>query len=209
MTLRFFFILFLVLDVLVFAIARGVFGTNALPDKVEPERIVQQIRPDSIKILDEAQLRALKRPPCIAWSGLTPAQSNKLLSLLNIAGIQAGARDIQMPMVFKVRIPPLPTREAAEILAENMAAGLGISADSFSVEEGAGGKSAIVFGQFATRAEAVSRFEAIKARGVPNAGIEEIRGVIERQIHAVSTADKVETVLTGQPFARLHKACPQ
>ncbi|MDR3086964.1 MAG: hypothetical protein LBU45_03320 [Azoarcus sp.] len=216
MTSRFFIILFLVLDVLAFVAVRG-FGGDTLPDKTEPARAIQQIHPDYIKILDEARLRALERP-CLAWSGLTPPQSNKLLSLLNTAGIQAAARDVQRPPAWKVRIPPLPTREAAEILAENMAS-FGIGADSFSIEEvppgtvqGRGippGKFAIVFGQFENPVDAANHLETVKARGVPNAGIEEIRSTTERQIQAVATADKLAPVLAGQPFATLYKACPQ
>jgi hypothetical protein len=109
-TLRFLFILFLLLDVLAFAAARGVFSSDdPRPDTTEPERAEKQIRPDSIQIIGQTppapppnvtiQLsppsagKRILPPPvlqeCMVWNGLGATQRTRLIAKLAAAGIEA------------------------------------------------------------------------------------------------------------------------
>jgi hypothetical protein len=149
-------------------------------------------------------------PPkiCLSWSGLNASQGNRLVSLLRAAGIQAKARNIEAPAAWKVRVPPLPTREAAEILADNIVNNLGIAQDGVMVEEAGAKKYVISLGVFSNRGNATRHLEEVKARGVHNAEIE-ARNAVERHIEATVAPAKAEAALAGQPFARLYKPCRQ
>lgn len=232
-TLRFLSILFLLLNVLIFAAMRGWHGTDRRPDATEPERAAQQIHPERITVLGQtppasappAAIEIAQRPRqpeqpappappqapakiCLSWSGLNASQGNRLISLLRAAGIQAKARNIEAPTAWKVRVPPLPTREAAEILADNIINNLGIAKDGVMIEEAGGKKYAISLGVFGNRGNAARRLEEVKARGVHNAEIE-ARNVTERHIEATAAPAKAEAALAGQAFARLYKPCRQ
>ncbi|MDR1062543.1 MAG: hypothetical protein LBL48_01165 [Azoarcus sp.] len=219
-TLRFLSILFLLLNILVFAAARGWLGIVSQPNDTDPERVNKQINPDSIKILSQAPPQtpaatpaatpeAPPPPPpaqtCLAWSGLSASQTTRLLSLFRAAGVQARTRDIEIPAAWKVRLPPLPTREAAEILADALA-DLGIEKGTLLVEETGPRKFAISLGVFANKTNATRYLETIKAKGLHNAEIE-TRSTSERHVEATTVPATAEAVLVGQSFAKRHKPC--
>ncbi|MDR1227915.1 MAG: hypothetical protein LBK55_02680 [Azoarcus sp.] len=219
-TLRFLSILFLLLNILVFAAARGWLGIVSQPNDADPERGDKQINPDSIKILSQAPPQmpvatpaatpeAPPPPPpartCLAWSGLSASQTNRLLSLFRAAGVQAGTRDIEVPAAWKVRLPPLPTREAAEILTDALA-DLGIEKGTLLIEETGPRKFAISLGVFANKTNATRYLETVKAKGLHNAEIE-TRSTSERHVEATTVPATAEAVLVGQSFAKRHKPC--
>jgi hypothetical protein len=218
-TLRFLFILFLLLNILIFAAARGWLGFTPQPDDTDPERINRQVHPDRIKVLSQTPPQAPPQtstvapeapPPapaqtCLAWSGLSASQNNRLLSLLRAAGIPTRTRDVEIPSAWKVRLPPLPTREAAEILADSLV-DLGIEKETLLVEEVGSRKFAISLGVFANRTNATRYLEIIKAKGLHNVEIAP-RNTSERYIEATTVPATAEAVLVGQSFAKRHKPC--
>jgi len=106
---------------------------------------------------------------------------------------------------WRVRVPPLPTREAAEILTDNMAE-LGVEKSAVQIEEVGNNKFAIVIGEsFRSRQGAERYLETIKAKGV-SAGIE-ARNISERRVEATVGKKKAEDLLNGQPFAKRYKSC--
>ncbi|MDR3214168.1 MAG: hypothetical protein LBT71_09685 [Azoarcus sp.] len=222
-TLRFLFILFLLLDILAFAAARGWLGLAPRPDETDPERATRQIYPERIKVLGQTPQSpsatiAVSQPPqppaapqaqqqakiCLSWSGLSTAQGNRLTALLRTAGIQTKTRDIETPTSWKVRTPPLPTREAAEILAGNIVE-LGIAQETLLIEETSAKKYAISLGVFSNRANAMRHLENVRTKGV-NADIE-VRNAVERHIEAIAAPAKAEAALTGQPYVKHYKPC--
>jgi|GEM_PF-1371298 len=219
-TTRFLFIVFALLNILFFAAARGWLDFSSSGSTA---RGSIELYPERIKILgqtplpetEQADLQATPAPPppvpesppvCLAWSGLSAAQNTKLISLFSAAGIRAVARDIQSATSWRVRIPPLPTREAAEILADNMAA-LGVEKSTVRIEEAGSNGFSIVFGEaFRTRQSAERYLDTVKAKGVHNASLE-ARNASERRVEATVSIQKVDSVLEGQPFAKRHKPC--
>jgi len=217
-TIRFLFILFLLLNILFFAALRGWLGFGS---SGESGRISVELNPERIRILgptpppeiaqvdlqtpSDSPPKEAEQPVCLAWSGLSAAQNNKLIALFSAAGIQAATRDIQAASSWRVRVPPLPTREAAEILVENMDESMDKSA--VQIEEAGGNKFAIVLGEsFKTRQAAERYLETVKANGFVNAVIE-ARNAPERRVEATVDAKKAETLLSGQPFAKRYKPC--
>jgi len=218
-TTRFLFILFLLLNLLFFAALRGWLGFGS---SGESDTIAIELNPERVKILGpapppeiaqtDAQVPAdtppeeSERPVCLAWSGLTAAQNTKLIALFSAAGIQAAARDVQAVSSWRVRVPPLPTREAAEILVENMDES-GMDKSTVRIEEAGGDKFAIVLGEsFRTRQAAERYLETAKANGFINAVVEP-RNTSERRVEVTVDVKKAETLLSGQPFAKRHKPC--
>ncbi|MDR1855102.1 MAG: hypothetical protein LBR05_09395 [Azoarcus sp.] len=206
--IRFLFIVLLLLNVLVFGSLRGWFGDADPPDVTDPHRIEKQVYPERIALLggvppaDPAQ--SANTPTCLAWAGLTDVQNNRLISLLGNVGIQARTRDVEVPATFKVSLPALPTREAAEILAENLSDG--IDRTNLKIEENGPKKFTIVLNQFDTQAAADSYLETVKNRGAHNATIT-TRNVSEHRVEATAIPVRAEKALEGQPFATRHKPC--
>jgi hypothetical protein len=231
-TLRFLFILFLLLDVLAFAASRGVFSSDdPQPDITETKRADTQIRPDRIQILGQTPpaptqeitiqispapppgtvvpppAPAPEQPECMAWSGLGTTQSNRLVSLLAAVGIKATAREVAVPTAWKVRIPSQPSRSAAEELVRELIA-RGIEPGSIMIERSGPNQNAIALGHFDIKANATRRLEALKAKGVQNVQIDARNGT-ERQVEVTAPATAVEAALAGQAFAKQHKPCRQ
>ncbi|MCL2160926.1 MAG: hypothetical protein FWH56_03440 [Betaproteobacteria bacterium] len=214
-TTRFLFILFLLLNVLFFAVLRGCFGLGSLE---EQSGVSIELNPERVKILgpvstpENAQANTPaspdqepEKPVCLAWGGLSTAQNNRLISLFSAAGIQAATREVQVPSSWRVRVPPLPTREAAEILTDNIVES-GVDRSSIQIEDAGNDKFVIVIGDsFRSRQSAERYFETIKSKGV-NASIE-TRNTAERRVEATVDKKKAEELLSGQPFARRYKPC--
>jgi len=221
-TTRFLFILLLLLNTLFFAASRGWLdlGSSEEPGRVSielhpeyvkilgqtpPPKITQidtQVSPDS---LSEPEPEPEPKPVCLAWSGLSTAQNNKLTSLFSAEGIRVVARDVQVASSWRVRVPPLPTREAAEILIDNMIE-LGLEKSDVQIEETGENKYVIVIGETFRNRQSVERyFETIKAKGI-NASIE-TRNTPERRVEATVAIKKAEALLQGQPFAKRYKPC--
>ena len=200
-TIRFLFILLLLLNALTFIALRGWFGLGQL---AEPEKAPGPLYPERVKI-GPAPPPVVDPQVCLAWSGLSAAHNTKLIALLAAEGIQATTRDTPATTTWKVRIPPLPTREAAEILLNNMLT-QGFDRNSLSIEE-TGNGFGISLGLFRDRPGAVRYLETVKTRGVYNADIESRSGS-ERRVEATASTTKVDAILTGQPFAKRYKPCP-
>jgi hypothetical protein len=223
-TTHFLFIFFALLNALFFAAARG--GLDFISGRSGEARI--ELYPERIKVIghtpppEAAQAdvssaavapavpatpvaQPMSPPACLAWSGLTPAQNNKLISLLSAAGIQAAARDVQVTASWRVvRVPSMLTYEAAEILADNMGE-LGVEKSTIQIEDTEDNKFLIVLGENRNRRSAERHLEAINAKGI-NAGIEP-RNATERRVEATVSKERAEALLGGQPFAKRYKPC--
>jgi hypothetical protein len=229
-TLRFLFILFLLLDVLAFAASRGMFSDDdPRPGATTPNRADKQIRPDNIQILGQTPVApppvvtinlspappagtttpppapAPEAPECMAWSDLSTAQNNRLVTLLAAANIKAVARDVEGPPAWRVRIPALPSRAAAEQMVPDLIA-RDIDPDSILIESSGPNQSSITLGYFDNKADARRRLDAMKAKGIPNIQIE-ARNASERRIEATASPAAAEAALAGQPFATQHRPC--
>ncbi|MDR2924911.1 MAG: hypothetical protein LBU76_03025 [Azoarcus sp.] len=217
-TIRFLFILFALLNVLLFAAARNWLD---LGSSEGTGRIAVELHPEHIKVLgptpppDATPAPSVAaRPPengaaqaaCLAWSGLTAAQNSKLISLFSAAGIRATAKDVQVAAAWRVvRLPTMLTHEAAEILADNMIV-LGVERSSIKIEETEDSKFLIVLSEPSRNKRDTERHLAsVKAKGV-DASIEPLNAA-ERRVEAAVSKEKAETVLKGQPFAKRHKPC--
>lgn len=215
-TIRFLFILFTLLNVLLFAAARD--WLNLDPSE-RTGRIAVELHPEHIKVLGptpppdtapSTPVPALEntagRAACLAWSGLSAAQNNKLISLFTAAGIQTASKDVQVAASWRVvRLPTMLTHEAAEILADNMVV-LGVEKSSIKIEETEDKKFLIVLSEPSrNRRDTERHLAAVKAKGV-DANIEPLN-VSERRIEATVSKEKAETVLKGQPFAKRHNPC--
>ena len=221
-TTRFLFILFALLNVLFFAAARGWLGfvsgeSGRIPIEIYPDRIkiVGQTPPPPTPEAVQADSQGSPAAPavpseptaaCLAWSGLTPVQNNKLISLLSAGGVQAATREVQVTASWRVvRVPTMLTYEAAEILTDNMGE-LGVEKSSIQIEETGDNKFLIVLGDsFKNRRNAERHLEAMNAKGV-NASIE-ARNTTERRVEASVSKEKAEALLNGQPFAKRYKPC--
>jgi hypothetical protein len=217
-TTRFLFILFVLLNTVFFAASRVWIGfsspANSANIELNPERIkiIGHTPPPKIAQVDTQDASdvsteaAEPAATCLAWSGLSATQNNKLISLFSAADIQTTTRDTQAASSWRVvRTLPLHTNEAAEILADNMVE-LGVERDSIQIEETSDNKFLIVLSApFRDRGAATRHLEAMNARGV-NASIE-TRNTTERRIEATVSKEKAESVLSGQPFARRHVPC--
>ncbi|MDR2032260.1 MAG: hypothetical protein LBP86_08440 [Azoarcus sp.] len=223
-TLRFFAIFLVLLNVLVLAAARGVFGQQP-PDAAEPERLDRQLYPDRIKILGYAappEAESIQIAPpvssssphaeasgpqkCVAWNGLGKTQTNRLLSLLTAAGLNVQTRDIETPVLWNVRIPPLPSREEARDM-EHRLRGMGIDGKDILVQESRPNQFSISLGLFRTQRNATRHLGTLRNMGVENVGIEE-RTVTESQVEVTASAEKLDAVLAGLTFAKRYKPCP-
>ena len=200
-TIRFMFILLLLLNALAFTALRGWFG---LGQPVEPGKAPVAIHPERVRV-GPSPPPVVDPPICLAWSGLGAVLNTKLIALLAAADIPATTRDVPAVTTWKVRVPPLPTREAAEILVNNMLT-QGFDRNSLSIEE-TGNGFGISLGLFRDRPGAVRYLETVKTRGVYNADIESRSGS-ERRVEATASTTKVDAILTGQPFAKRYKPCP-
>jgi hypothetical protein len=215
-TTRFFFILFVLLNVLSFAALRGWLDflsgeSGEAHTQINPERItIIGHTPPPETVQADGSTAPPQTPPesppaCLAWSGLTPAQNNKLISLFSAAGIQAVTRETQVTAAWRVvRVPPMITYEAAEILTANIR-DLGVERESIKIEETADKKFLIVLGEDRNRRRAESILASMSARGI-NAGIEP-RNATERRVEVSVSKEKAEALLAGQSFAKRYKPC--
>jgi len=210
-TTRFLFILFLLLNILIFAASHSWFGLASSRDM---GRISVELYPERIRILGhtpepgtaESPTDASEQAVCLAWADLNAVQSSKLISLFSAADIQAVAQEAQVAASWRVvRVPSLLTHEAAEILSDNMVE-LGVERNSIQIEETKDKKFLIVLGEaFRNRRGAERHLEAMRGKGV-NASIEP-RNATERRVEATVSVKKAETLLEGQPFAKRYKPC--
>ncbi|MDR0563678.1 MAG: hypothetical protein LBG78_01915 [Azoarcus sp.] len=227
-TARFLFILFALLNIVIFAVARGWTGGGQTDDSlatmtkrvsIYPERI-RIVKPEPAQTASQTpERRTTASPPvsapppppsaqpvCMMWNGLGTAQTNKLISLLSSAGIQVATKESQTPSAWQVRIPPLASREAAEILVDNMTR-LGIDKNTSRIEDSGNNKFVILINEpFKNQVEAYRYLETVKARGVHNAEIE-TRSVVDRQVKATASINRIDATLAGQPFAKRYKPC--
>ncbi|MDR0717236.1 MAG: SPOR domain-containing protein [Azoarcus sp.] len=227
-TLRFFAIFLVLLNVLVFAAAHGWFGSDQRPDATEPERLDRQLYPDHIKILGrtappDAEPAIIQIAPpapapssspraaasgartCVVWSGLDKAQIDRLLALLASAGLDANTRDVETPVLWNVRIPPLPSREAARNLERSLRA-MGITGKDIFVQESSPNQYAISLGLFKTKQNATRHLGTLRDMGVKNVGIEE-RTVTESRVEVMASAEELDAALAGHAFARRYRPC--
>jgi len=215
--LRFLLILLALLNVVVAIMAFA--GVASQPDQGEPARLDNQIKPDLIGILGQAQtpasIKSLDVPTtgesvCLAWPNLGDLQNKRLIALLSGFGVEAKVRDAAVPTAWSVRTTrPVPTLEAAEILADTMVSVVEVERSRLRAEEIAPRKFVVVLGVFDRRSLAEELLGKVKERGLNDVDIAIARTIPERRVEATMPEARAEAVLAGQPFVKRHKSCQE
>ncbi len=184
-TLRFLFILLLILNGLAFAATGGWLELRP-PPHGEPDRILNQLNPERIRLAARssretpasaatqetpAPAAAPENAVCAAWSGLSADEADKLASRLAEAGLSPRRSSTETPgATWWVRIPPQGSRDGAERKAKELRA-LGVT-DLFIVQEAGPSQFAVSLGIFRTEAAANQQLAQLRTRGVRSADVE-------------------------------------
>ncbi|MCK9259219.1 MAG: SPOR domain-containing protein [Azoarcus sp.] len=230
-TLRFLFILLVILNALAFGALKGWFGFA--PPAGEPERITNQLHPDRIKMLtptsapeDKAATETPaapepapppdvvappQEPPpvaaaliCRAWSGLNASDADRLSARLAAAGMTPRQRSVEVPSSWWVRIPPQPNRDAADRQARALRA-KGVD-DLFIVQEAGPNQFAISLGLFKTEASSRLHLSQLRAKGVRGAGIA-TRTTIEYRIEVDGEEAQLTPIADDEALTRHLTGC--
>lgn len=228
-TLRFFLILLLLLNALAFAAIQGWLGTA--PVRGEPERITNQLHPERIRLQHEGDVRQVlaaaptpppgpapevENPPpaspapapiplqCQAWDKLTTPEADQLSARLRTAGLNAQRESVEVPASWWVRIPPDGGREGAERRARELRA-QGVT-DLFIVQEAGPNQYAVSLGLFKNPSSANVQLTQLRSKGVRNASIA-VRSTTEHRITLRTEADRLSSVLAGDPWSQRRVSC--
>ncbi|AWI76040.1 hypothetical protein CEW83_13090 [Parazoarcus communis] len=232
-TLRFLFILLVILNALAFGALKGWFGFAAPAG--EPERISNQLHPDRIRLLAPTSTRensaAIEPPPapepaappdeiapqqepaaiaaaavliCQAWSGLNASDADRLSARLAASGMTPRQRSTEVPTSWWVRIPPQPNRDAAERQVRALRA-KGID-DLFIVQEAGPNQYAISLGLFKTEASSNVHLSQLRAKGVRGAGIA-TRSTVEYRIEVDGDEAQLASIAEDEALARHRTDC--
>ncbi|AWI78675.1 MAG: SPOR domain-containing protein [Betaproteobacteria bacterium HGW-Betaproteobacteria-13] len=231
-TLRFLFILLVILNALAFGALKGWFGFAAPAG--EPERITNQLHPDRIKLLAPTSTRdnnaAIEPHPapepttlpdevapqqepvptaaavliCQAWSGLNASDADRLSARLTASGMTPRQRSTEVPTSWWVRIPPQPNRDAAERQVRALRA-KGID-DLFIVQEAGPNQYAISLGLFKTEASSNVHLSQLRAKGVRGAGIA-TRSTVEYRIEVDGDEAQLASIADDEALARHRTGC--
>lgn len=179
-------------NLLFFAHTEGFLGP---PDNPDALRVEQQVYPERVKVVARGEAPAAQgaassspgpatNPPpaqsaetevesataCLAWSGMTPAEADRLSALL--AGRFDAFRQTRRQLVpdggtWWVFIPPLATKADADRKAGELKR-LGVT-DYFIMQEPGPNHLAISLGVFSAEAGAQERLAELRAQGVKTA----------------------------------------
>jgi len=165
------FFLLLLANVALFALLR--FGDLLFPG--ESYLLQQQIRPESINLLDAAEMaKAAKREKtvaCIEWgafAGADVVRANEAVAALQ-AGSPFAQRRVEDAATWWVFMPPQGSRQAAANKTAELKR-LGVE-EFFVVQEDSSFRFAISLGVFRTPEAANNRLEQLRAKGVRTAQV--------------------------------------
>jgi hypothetical protein len=195
MTVRLFFFLLVLANLIFFAWAQGHFGR--VDENREPQRLAAQLQAEKLRIVRIAQTPDAKKPAlaCRVINGLNPAEAERLKAAMKAGGAgEATVVAADQPKPHLVAITDLANKAATEKKVAELAR-FGVT-EQVTVEL-EGGRQEIVLGAFATEAEARESLAALVKRGIKSARVD------SREI----PAPKVRTEVRG-PSGELLRQLP-
>lgn len=206
--LRFLFLLLIVLNLLALATIRGWLGTperahgepERLSNQLHPELI--RLHPATATAAAPSTAAAAKAAPpptvptpatpaeapaaapaaqargCFALSGLTAGQADEIAGASSLPEVSVAHSTTKTPTAWWVRIPPAPSREAAERKMNELRA-QGVT-DLFIVQDSGPNHYAISLGLFKGENAARQQLAELRAKGVRGAEIATRNGTIHR-----------------------------
>ena len=170
MSIRLFFFLLILANLIFFAWAQGHFGRT--DDNREPERLAKQLQADKLRIVRIAPTPGAKTPAlaCRVINGLNPAEAEALKAATKTGG--AGEATILAPTQPKphlVAITDLANKAAAEKKVAELSR-FGVTVQVPVELEGGGHE--IVLGAFASEAEARDFLQKLVKQGIKSARVD-------------------------------------
>ena len=159
----------------------------------EPERLVQQIAPDKIRLVSSDPFRRAEpgkpRLACLEW-GSFPVQEAERAQVL-LAGLNLGerlsSRKVEETAQWWVFMPPQGSKAAADKKTDELTR-LGIT-DYFVVTDDGPGKWAISLGVFRTEEAAKNYLASLTTRGVKTARTGERETRVQKTMFQIRDAD--------------------
>ena len=167
MAIRLFFFLLVFANLLFLAWAQGYLG--APDDGHEPQRLAQQLNPEKLRIVRDAQKpQVLQKDDtiCRLINGLKVAEAETLGAAVEASGGKAKILPLAEPALYLAVISDLPNKVAADRKAAELAR-LGVEGHSSVALEG--GRHEIVFGSFPAEAAARELLQGLAKRGIKSA----------------------------------------
>lgn len=169
MTIRLFFFLLVLANLLLFAWTQGYFGVS--DDGREPQRLAQQLHAEKLRIVGEARMPAERKDEvaCRVVNGLTVADAEALKAAVETTGGEAKVSPLAEPTLHLIVITDLANKAAADKkVAELTRFGLkGHRAVAL-----AGGRHEIILDRFDTEAAAREFLQGIAKKGIKSARLE-------------------------------------
>jgi hypothetical protein len=176
----------LVLNLFLLVATQGIFGSGDTGR--EPDRMGQQLKPEQLHIIPasdetavparpaaEAQSAPLPVPPvaelaCKRIDGLAPAEADSLVKAMSdLPDWQTRLLAPEVPMSYRVAIPGLASRSAAEKKRDEVGL-LGVK-DHEIVEQGTNGPFLVSFARLPDEAAAKDLLQGLQKKGVRSARV--------------------------------------
>lgn len=173
MAIRLFFFLLVLTNLLFFAWTQGYFGAS--DEGHEPQRLKQQLHPEKLRVLREAQVpmpaAAVKteESACRVVTGLVVADADALKVSLEAVGGDVKISPQAEPALHLVVIADLANKAAADRKIAELTR-IGIKEPSAVALEG--GHREIILGRFDTEAAATAFLQGLVKRGVKSARLD-------------------------------------
>ena len=173
MAIRLFFFLLVLANLLFFAWTQGYFGAS--DEGHEPQRLKQQLHPEKLRVLREAQVpmpaAAVKteESACRVVTGLVVADADALKVSLEAVGGDVKISPQAEPALHLVVIADLANKAAADRKIAELTR-IGIKEPSAVALEG--GHREIILGRFDTEAAATAFLQGLVKRGVKSARLD-------------------------------------
>ena len=179
------FLLFVLINVLLFAWQHGVFGRFVEGGR-EPERLARQVEPERIRVLTERDVQKLRERAsqaaatvdltvaqgCVEFGDFAPAEVARAeKTLAALASVKQSARTLEAPGWYMVYLPPQKTRADADRRAEELRQ-LGVK-DFLVMGENSPIRFGIALGSFRDAEAARGQLAALERLGVKGARVTE------------------------------------
>ena len=217
------FLLFVLVNVLLFAWQQGVFGRYVEAGR-EPERVARQIEPERIRVLTEKEVQTLREraaptssvpdlgvaQACVEFGDFAPGEAARAEKALGALGARMSARPIEAPGWTMVYLPPHKTWAEAERRAEELRK-LGVK-DLMVMNESAPLKFAISLGSFRDPNAARAHLAALEKLGVKGVRVGDRASTIiltRFQLRELDPASAQQLAALRPDFpAQTVRACP-
>ncbi|MDP2826049.1 MAG: SPOR domain-containing protein [Sulfuritalea sp.] len=166
MAIRLVFFLLVFANLLFLAWAQGYLGAS--DDGHEPQRLAQQLNPEKLRIVRDAQKPEVQKDDtiCRLINGLKVAEAETLGAAVEANGGKAKILPLAEPALYLVVISDLANKAAADRKAAELTR-LGVEGHSSVALEG--GRHEIVFGSFPAEAAARELLQGLARRGIKSA----------------------------------------